>query len=167
MNKKMKIIIIASFVIIFLILIILGGISFSTNKFVFSTRYYKTPRKAFEKEDNTIVIQEDICLYDFNENNSFYVALTEDSELIICKMFCKNKRYFYTGDYVVYNLDNTNLSLNDNYNESIIFNKKGLFEEKIFWKLLILEERMVDNESSLIYNYQIDNKYYYVYFSIK
>lgn len=53
MNKKTKIITIVCFAIIFLISIILEGVSFSTNKFVFSTKYYKTSRKAFEKEDNT------------------------------------------------------------------------------------------------------------------
>lgn len=167
MNKKTKIITIVCFAIIFLISIILEGVSFSTNKFVFSTKYYKTSRKAFEKEDNTIVIQEDICLYDFNESNSFYVTMTEDGQIIISKMFCKNECYFYTGDYFVYNLDSSNLFLDDNYNESVIFNKKGFFEKKIFWNLLIVEERMVDNESNFIYTYQIDNTDYYVYFNIK
>lgn len=167
MNKKIKILIVISLFIIILILIMIGGVSLSTNKFVFSTRYYKTPRKAFEKENSAIAIQDDIYLYDLNEYNSFYVGLTEENELIICQMFCKNKRYFYTGNYVIYNLDNTNLSLDDNYNENNIFNKKGIFEEKIFWKLLISEDRIVDYESSLIYNDQIDNKHYYVYFIIK
>ena len=89
MNKKIKIIMFISFFIIVSMVIIFGGVSLSTNKFVFSTRYYKTPRKAFEKENSTIEIRKDINIFWFDEYNSFYIAETENNELLICKMFCK------------------------------------------------------------------------------
>lgn len=147
--------------------IILGGVSLSTNKFVFSTRYYKTPRKAFEKENSTIVIREDINVFCFDEYNSFYIAETENNELLICKLFCKKNKFFYTGDYAIYNLYELKSLAIDDYNENVIFNKKGLFEKKIFWKLLVVEEEKFEEELNLIYSYTIDTINYYVYFMVK
>lgn len=132
MNKKIRMIILISFFIIVLIAIFFGGISLSTNKFVFSTRYYKTPRKAFEKENSAIIIQEDINIYNFDEYNSFYIVKTENNELLISKMFCKNNGFFYTGDYVIYDLEKLKSLSLDDYNENVIFNKQGLFEKKYF-----------------------------------
>ncbi len=134
MNKKIKIIMLIVFILVVFLSIIVGGVSLSTNKFIFSTRYYKTPRVAFEKENSSIVIQEDLNIYNFDEYNSFYMALTENNELLICKMFCKNKKFFYTGDYVIYDINKLLSYSIDDYNENVIFNKKGFYEKEIFWK---------------------------------
>lgn len=167
MNKKIKIITFISFFIIVSMVIIFGGVSLSTNKFVFSTRYYETPRKAFEKENSTIEIRKDINIFWFDEYNSFYIAETENNELLICRMFCKNNKFFYTGAYAIYNSDVLKSPAIDDYNENVIFSKKGLFEKKIFWKLLVVEEEKFEEELNMIYSYTIDTINYYVYFMVK
>lgn len=82
-------------------------------------------------------------------------------------MFCKNNRFFYTGDYVIYNLDKLKSLSVDDYNENVIFNKKGLFEKEICWRLIVDEEPRYEEQLYLIYSYTVDTINYYVYFMIK
>ena len=42
-----------------------------------------------------------------------------------------------------------------------------MFEKKIFWKLLVVEEEKFEEELNMIYSYTIDTINYYVYFMVK
>lgn len=76
MKKYRKIIIPICLVLVVLLIISLRGVSLSTSKFIFSTRYYKTPLAAFEADNDLIMIKEDVDIYVINENNCFYIAMT-------------------------------------------------------------------------------------------
>lgn len=167
MKKYRKIIIPICLVLVVLLIISLRGVSLSTSKFIFSTRYYKTPLAAFEADNDLIMIKEDVDVYVINENNCFYIAMTENNELLVSKMFCKNERFFSTGNYVIYSLADNIPLLNDSYNEDIIFSEKGLKQKHIYWRLIITENEEVANNSTLIYDYILNDIKYYIYFIVK
>jgi hypothetical protein len=82
-------------------------------------------------------------------------------------MFCKNKKFFYTGDYVIYDIYKLLSYSIDDYNENVIFNKKGFYEKEIFWKLTVYDKQKFEDELFLIYTYTVNTINYYVYFHVK
>ena len=125
-----RIIIIVSTVILFVAIILLNGISVTTSDYIFTTKYYKSPQKAFEKENDEVEIEKDIKIYSIDENNCFYIALTNEADLLISKMFTKNDKFFYAGVYALHDLNSIEQKVDkfsDNYYSDSIFDNMCRF----------------------------------------
>ncbi len=163
MKKYSKLIIILAILIVITLIVFLNGLTIATNNFIFTTRFFKTPEKAFYSENSSISIKNDLYLYVINEYNMLYFAETEDEQLLVAKMYTKKGKFVFTGDYVIYDLDDP-IGVNSNsYNSDIIFNKKGKKDKVINWKLLICENVNNDENLELLFNYKKENNEYFFY----
>lgn len=55
--------------------------------------------------EGSIEITTDIYSYDINDNNTLYFGLTNNNDLISAQMYKKNNKYFYIGDYELFDLN--------------------------------------------------------------
>ncbi len=163
--KMKKIIIIVSMVILFVAIILLNGISVTTSDYIFTTKYYKSPQKAFEKENDEVEIEKDIKIYSIDENNCFYIALTNEADLLISKMFTKNDKFFYAGVYTLCDLNSIEQKVDkfsDNYYSDSIFDNKGHKSSTIKWNIKVVKNIEEENSTNLIYTHELNGLKYYI-----
>lgn len=166
--KKLSIIL--GIILLFVVIILLGGISITTSNFIFTTKYYKSAEIAFEKENDEVEIEEDIKIYSIDENNCFYIALTNDSDLLISKMFTKNDKFFYAGVHTLCDLNSIEQRVDKfsgNYYSDPIFDNKGHKSSTIKWNIKVVKNIEKENSANLIYTHELNGIEYYIYIVIE
>ncbi len=166
--KKNKVFIAVGIILLVLVVLIFGeGVSILSPNFIYTTKFYRKPAIAFEREVSGVNIEEDISIYSFDENNCFYIALTSDSDLLVSKMYTKNNRYFYAGTYYIISLDNIKEGSSGISYTTAIYNNRGQRESKITWGTKVVKNKVEGNDSNLIYTHTLNDVEYYIYIVIE
>lgn len=173
MKKGIKtLIIVAVIFVVAIAAFFVNGISIYTQSCVFSTKYYAEPRRAFEKEYTSsavtepIEIKNDIYLYDIDENNAIYFAITKSGDLLANDMHKKNGKYFSLGNYALYDLNDLTETFSTAAKEQKLYGNNGKFTTTCKWKLTIDENSDENNERIKIYDYKIEGVEYHLYLII-
>lgn len=173
MKKGIKtLIIVAVIFVVAIVAFFVNGISIYTQSCVFSTKYYAEPRRAFEKEYTSsavtepIEIKNDIYLYDIDENNAIYFAITKSGDLLANDMHKKNGKYFSLGNYALYDLNDLTETFSTVAKEQKLYGNNGKFTTTCKWKLTIDENSEENNERIKIYDYKIEGVEYHLYLII-
>lgn len=173
MKKGIKtLIIVAVIFVVAIVAFFVNGISIYTQSCVFSTKYYAEPQRAFEKEytpsavTEPIEIKNDIYLYDIDENNAIYFAMTKSGDLLASDMHKKNGKYFSLGNYALYDLNDLTETFSTGAKEQKLYGNNGKFTTTCKWKLTIDENSEENNERIKIYNYKIEGVEYHLYLII-
>ena len=137
-----------------------------------STKYYAEPQRAFEKEytpsavTEPIEIKNDIYLYDIDENNAIYFAMTKSGDLLASDMHKKNGKYFSLGNYALYDLNDLTETFSTGAKEQKLYGNNGKFTTTCKWKVTIDENSEENNERIKIYDYKIEGVEYHLYLII-
>lgn len=173
MKKGIKtLIIVAVIFVVAIVAFFVNGISIYTQSCVFSTKYYVEPQRAFEKEytpsavTEQIEIKNDIYLYDIDENNAIYFAMTKSGDLLASDMHKKNGKYFSLGNYALYDLNDLTETFSTGAKEQKLYGNNGKFTTTCKWKLTIDENSEENNERIKIYDYKIEGVEYHLYLII-
>ncbi len=173
MKKGIKtLIIVAVIFVVAIVAFFVNGISIYTQSCVFSTKYYAEPQRAFEKEytpsavTEPIEIKNDIYLYDIDENNAIYFAITKSGDLLANDMHKKNGKYFSLGNYALYDLNGLTETFSTAAKEQKLYGNNGKFTTTCKWKLTIDENSDENNERIKIYDYKIEGVKYHLYLII-
>lgn len=173
MKKGIKtLIIVAVIFVVAIVAFFVNGISIYTQSCVFSTKYYAELRRAFEKEYTSsavtepIEIKNDIYLYDIDENNAIYFAITKSGDLLASDMHKKNGKYFSLGNYALYDLNDLTETFSTGAKEQKLYGNNGKFTTTCKWKLTIDENSDENNERIKIYDYKIEGVEYHLYLII-
>ena len=129
----------AYLIILIALIAIVVGISFKFGDFYFTTKYYEKPLDAFLNDDSPTnedfdEIDAELGTYKFDEENSLFLAHTNDNQLLVAEMKTKDGKYSFVGTTYLYNLEDK-LDYKD-FNEIKIANDK-----KVKWSVLLNEKK--------------------------
>lgn len=120
------------------------GVNVGINgKFLFATRFYKSPLIAIEHEDCVESdIREDLYTLMIDEYNSLHFSLTSDNKLLVTEMRMKGNKYLFTGNYSLYDL-HAKGDINEDgaigFNSISLYDKYGFANRKLHYAVVFDE----------------------------
>lgn len=157
--------------VVCIVFILINGIVIDINGVIsVNTKYYNTALEAFTANNETdIPAISDICVEKIDEYNSIYLAKIDEHQLIVAQMKTKDEQYYYMGNCIIYNIDETvDCNINDFEKYSDVLGL--MMKSSLLYDNREIKCCMVSSENSQSYNntgkyriIPIYNTYYFVY----
>lgn len=135
-------------------IVLINGVTFGVGgKFFFTTKYYKTATQAFSAEytpvgyTNPIEINHQLDVIQIDDENCLFLAITNNGELLMAQMICKNKKFAYMGNYCLYDSESVDEYLD---NEGFVKNTIRLYHNgkadgDFNWSIIFRDDISLEN----------------------
>ena len=165
-KKRIALVVICIVATILVVDFLINGFEFSIYGVCsFNTKYYDSPKIAFEQHEDLHIL-EDIGIAELDSHNVMYFAKTKSGDILAAQMKRKNGGYFFIGDYSLssdFSFE-SHLPTDSYFTKNCMYKENGLF--KCSFEYFITKESVEPNiEGYTVKKFDIDTDetLYFVY----